>query len=95
MVKMDSLRIDAPVGKEELEKLRLTKVGDKYMGSLMQGIDRCMEWTCVEAKENYWVFEATFCGISVIFVQISVVAHALIMNTMEDKVMKPVSEAVQ
>ncbi|PWT88697.1 MAG: hypothetical protein C5B54_10190 [Acidobacteria bacterium] len=60
----DSLRLDTPAAKVEVEWLNTLTVGMTRKSPLFPALSVGIVWTCTQATSTRWVFEGSFCGVS-------------------------------
>ena len=59
---MDTLKLEAPAGQQELALLRTLKVGDSRRSLLFPALDVGVEWVCTSVSPTRWTFDGTFFG---------------------------------
>lgn len=79
----DSIRLEAPAAKAELEWLQTLKVGDVRKAALIPAFEVDAEWTCTKVEATRWELEATFFEQVVFRVVIEVQAEFLTLDVKE------------
>lgn len=81
MTRSDSIRKDAPAGKNELALLQSIKLGEVRKDLLFPAIGVPMVWCCTLTSENRWRFEGSFCGEPVVTVDITSNGTAIVLDS--------------